>query len=101
MAERSPDAKNRRKEPDMLGAGTRWMQMLVMVLGSLFAAFTMNACESTPKWVKTGTYSGQDSKAFYGVGEVMGIRNEPLAWDAAENRARAQWLRCSPPIPPI
>ena len=52
----------------MLGARTRWIQMLVMVLGSLFAAFTMNACESTPKWVKTGTYSGQDSKAFYGVG---------------------------------
>ena len=85
----------------MLGARTRWMQMLVMVLGSLLAAFTMNACESTPKWVKTGTYWGQDSKAFYGVGEVMGIRNEPLRWDTARIGHVHKWLRCSPPIPPI
>src|SRR5579863_8648168 len=77
----------------MLGPKTRWTQMIVIVLGGMFAAFTMSACESTPKWVKTGTYTGQDSKAFYGVGEVMGIRNEPLAWDAAESRARAQMVK--------
>jgi len=77
----------------MLGARTRWIRMIVVVLGSVFAALTMNACESAPTWVKTGTYSGQDPKAFYGVGEVMGIRNEPLAWDAAENRARAQMVK--------
>lgn len=77
----------------MLGARTRWMPMTVLVLGGAFAVLTMSACESTPKWVKTGTYTGQDSKAFYGVGEVMGIRNEPLAWDAAENRARAQMVK--------
>ena len=67
--------------------------MTVLVLGGAFAVLTMSACESTPKWVKTGTYTGQDAKAFYGVGEVMGIRNEPLAWDAAENRARAQMVK--------
>jgi len=77
----------------MLGARTRWMQMIVIVLGGVFAAFTMSACESTPKWVKTGTYTGKDSKVFYSVGEVMGIRNEPLAWDAAENRARPQMVK--------
>ena len=77
----------------MVGARTRRMQITLVVLGGVFAALTMNACESTPKWVKTGTYTGQDSKAFYGIGEVMGIRNEPLAWDAAENRARAQMVK--------
>lgn len=77
----------------MVGARTRWRQFTVLVLGGAFAVLTMSACESTPKWVKTGTYTGQDSKAFYGVGEVMGIRNEPLAWDAAENRARAQMVK--------
>jgi LPP20 lipoprotein len=77
----------------MRGTRTRWIQTTIMVLGGVLAALTMSACESTPKWVKTGTYTGQDSKAFYGVGEVMGIRNEPLAWDAAENRARAQMVK--------
>ena len=77
----------------MMQASTRWRQLTVMVLGSAFVIFTMSACESTPKWVKTGTYTGQDAKAFYGIGEVMGVRNEPLAWDAAENRARAQMVK--------
>jgi hypothetical protein len=77
----------------MIEASTRWRPLTVMVLGSAFVIFTMSACESTPKWVTTGTYTGQDAKAFYGIGEVMGIRNEPLAWDAAENRARAQMVK--------
>ncbi|RMH07387.1 MAG: hypothetical protein D6704_05200 [Nitrospirae bacterium] len=29
-------------------------------------------------------------KAIYGVGSVIGIQNEPLAWETAENRARAE-----------
>ena len=33
--------------------------------------------------------SEKDSKAFYGVGAVTGIRNEPLAKETADNRARA------------
>ena len=72
---------------------TQWAQIVAMVLGGMFAILTITACESTPKWVKTGNYTGRDSKAFYGIGEVMGIRNEPLAWDAAENRARAQMVK--------
>ncbi len=80
-------------ETDMMKPRAVWTQMTLMVLGGVLATLTMSACESTPKWVKTGTYTGQDSKAFYGIGEVMGIRNEPLAWDAAENRARAQMVK--------
>jgi hypothetical protein len=80
-------------EADMVRTRARWTQITLLVLGGLFATLAMSACESTPKWVKTGTYAGQDSKAFYGIGEVMGIHNEPLAWDTAENRARAQMAK--------
>ena len=59
----------------------------------VFAAITvvLAACSGTPKWVaKGGGYMSQkDSKAFYGVGAVTGIQNEPLAKEAADNRARA------------
>ncbi len=69
-----------------------WMQRAV-VLGSICAILSLVACESQPKWVKTGTYKPEEKKAFYSMGEVMGVRNEPLAWDAAENRARAQMVK--------
>jgi SLT domain-containing protein len=36
------------------------------------------------------TKLNKEEKAFYGVGSITGVRNEPLAWDAAENRARAE-----------
>lgn len=50
------------------------------------------ACGGPPKWVEKGSgyMNDKDSKAFYGVGAVSGVRNEPLAWDTAENRARAE-----------
>lgn len=50
------------------------------------------ACSGTPQWVTqgSGAMNGKDDKAFYGVGSIIGIKNEPLAWDAAENRARAE-----------
>src|SRR6476660_5185035 len=50
------------------------------------------ACGGPPKWVKqgSGAFNEKDSKAFYGVGSVIGVRNEPLAWDTAENRGRAE-----------
>ena len=50
------------------------------------------ACGGPPKWVKqgSGAYNEKDSKGFYGVGSVSGVRNESLAWDTAENRARAE-----------
>ena len=76
----------------MSRTNTAWAHAAV-VLGSVCAILSLVACESTPKWVKTGSYTGPDAKAFYSTGEVMGIRNEPLAWDAAENRARAQMVK--------
>src|SRR5690242_19996292 len=53
---------------------------------------TLAACGGPPKWVKQGSTALNDKepKAFYGVGSIAGVKNEPLAWDAAENRARAE-----------
>jgi hypothetical protein len=53
---------------------------------------TLSACGGPPAWVKqgSGAYNNKDSKGFYGVGSVVGVHNEPLAWDTAENRARAE-----------
>ncbi|MGH7164173.1 MAG: LPP20 family lipoprotein [Nitrospiraceae bacterium] len=55
----------------------------------------LTACGGPPTWVQKGSaaYNSKDEKAFYGVGSVIGIRNEPLAWEAAENRARADIAR--------
>jgi hypothetical protein len=76
----------------MIRRNTVWAQRAA-VWASACAILSLVACESTPKWVKTGSYKGEEAKAFYSMGEVMGIRNEPLAWDAAENRARAQMVK--------
>jgi len=51
----------------------------------------LTACSGPPKWVKQG--SNFNDKAFYGVGAVNGVKNEPLAWEAAQNRARAEVAR--------
>lgn len=69
--------------------------VLVRLMGSGLAVVmlvTMTACGGPPKWVKKGSgpYNDKDAKVFYGVGSIVGIKNEPLAWDAAENRARAE-----------
>jgi hypothetical protein len=69
-----------------------WAPHAVLLAG-VCAIVSLVACESQPKWVKTGSYKPEEKKAFYSMGEVMGIRNEPLAWDAAENRARAQMVK--------
>ncbi len=55
------------------------------------ATMMLAACSGSPKWVsKGGGYmSEKDRKAFYGVGAVTGMRNEPLAKETADNRARA------------
>ncbi len=71
----------------------RATRVTAMIACSLGTMLTMSACQSTPKWVTSGNYSGQDAKAFYSIGEVMGIRIGSLAWDAAENRARAQMVK--------
>jgi len=74
----------------MRRAKTEWTRNIAIAIGGICVTLALQACETTPDWVKTGSYSEKESKAFYGVGEVMGIRNEPLAWDAADNRARVQ-----------
>lgn len=65
-------------------AAGRMILTLSLVIG-------LAACGGPPNWVKKGSgiMNEKDKKAFYGVGAVKGIKNEPLAWDAAENRARA------------
>jgi hypothetical protein len=62
------------------------LALALIMLGGLAA------CGGAPNWVKqgSGVMNQKDNKAFYGVGAVKGIKNEPLAWDAAENRARAE-----------
>src|SRR5438105_10579970 len=64
---------------------------LILTVVVATGSFLLAACSSVPKWVdKGGGYmTEKDGKAFYGVGAVMGIRNEPLAKETADNRARA------------
>jgi hypothetical protein len=80
---RCQDKEDRMNQRVMRWAGTGTVVLLL---------FTMAACGGPPKWVHkgSGVYNEKDSKAFYGVGSVVGVRNEPLAWDTAENRARAE-----------
>jgi len=67
--------------------------------GWLFAGFVflfgMGGCGGAPDWVKegSGALNAEDSKSIYGVGSVIGVHNEPLAWEAAENRSRAELAR--------
>jgi len=64
----------------------------VLTIGCAVAmTLTLSACGGPPKWVKQG--SSFDNKAFFGVGAVNGVKNEPLAWEAAQNRARAEVAR--------
>src|SRR6478672_2002382 len=70
----------KKRLPQWLGGG----MLAVMIL-------TLTACGGAPKWVKEG--SSFNDKAFYGVGAVNGVKNEPLAWEAAQNRARAEVAR--------
>lgn len=68
------------------------MRLFVTAIAVIGAAFMLSACAGgPPKWVeKGGGYMNEkNSKAFYGVGGVSGVRNEPLAREAADNRARA------------
>ena len=55
-------------------------------------AMGLAACGGPPTWVEegSGAYYEDGDKGLYGVGSIVGVKNEPLAWDAAENRARAE-----------
>lgn len=59
---------------------------------ALVLILTATACGGPPTWVKKGSgpSNEKETRVFYGVGAVVGIANEPLAWDTAENRARAE-----------
>ena len=71
----------------LAGTKTAARSFVIFTVATLMLA----ACSGSPKWVsKGGGYmSEKDRKAFYGVGAVTGIRNEPLAKETADNRARA------------
>jgi len=46
-------------------------------------------------WTNTGSYTPdpKEDPALYAVGEVSNVGNSSLAWDAAENRARANLVK--------
>ncbi|WP_447973925.1 hypothetical protein [Nitrospira sp. Kam-Ns4a] len=64
-------------------------------MGLLLGVIVLAGCGGPPAWVTKGAgiYNGKDAKVLYGVGIVTGVRNEPLAWEAAETRARADIQR--------
>ena len=49
------------------------------------------SCGGPPNWVEQGSgdLNKDDPESIYGVGSIVGVKNEPLAWEAAENRSRA------------
>ncbi len=55
-------------------------------------ALLLTACGGPPDWVEegSGALNQEETQAIYGVGSIVGVKNEPLAWEAAENRARAE-----------
>ena len=58
---------------------------LVLLIG-------LTACGGPPNWVKkgSGAFNEKSDKSFFFFLSVVGVRNEPLAWDTAENRSRAE-----------
>ena len=64
----------------------------IRIGGFALVACFLVACGGPPNWVKegSGVLNKDDSKSIYGVGSVVGVKNEPLAWETAENRARAE-----------
>lgn len=65
---------------------------LILLAGVAALLAGLPGCGGAPDWVKKGSgiYNDKDTKAFYGVGSIVGVKDEPLAWEAAENRARAE-----------
>ncbi len=64
---------------------------LRFVICALFS-LGLVACGGPPDWVEegSGALNQDEEKSIYGVGSIVGVKNEPLAWEAAENRARAE-----------
>ena len=65
----------------------RIVRSLVFVL----LGYALVACGGPPNCVKKGSMAlnNDEAQEIYGVGSIVGVKNEPLAWEAAENRARA------------
>ena len=78
----------KKRLPRWIGGG----MLAVMIL-------TLTACSGAPKWVKQG--SNFNDKAFYGVGAVNGVKNEPLAWEAAKIAPGQRSPEILKPIPLI
>jgi len=66
----------------------RFMRLMALVLLGMILV----ACGGPPNWVEegSGALNKDDDKSIYGVGAIVGVKNEPLAWEAAENRSRAE-----------
>ena len=66
----------------------RFMRLMALAL----LGMVLVACGGPPNWVKegSGALNKDDAKSIYGVGAIVGVKNEPLAWEAAENRSRAE-----------
>ena len=56
---------------------------------------TVTNAAGVPEWASKGAVKqvDKDKSAIYGVGAISGVRNTSLAWDAADNQARAQILK--------
>ena len=68
------------------------LSTFLKILGIGFICLAVAACIGPPDWVEKGTavLNEEKDKTIYGVGAVTGVKNEPLAWETAENRARAE-----------
>ncbi len=60
--------------------------------GCLVVGLLLAGCGGAPDWVVegSGALNRDDSKAIYGVGTVEKVPLESVAWEIAENRARAE-----------
>ncbi len=60
--------------------------------GCLLFVLVLGGCGGAPDWVKegSGVMNQDDSKSIYGVGTVEKVPMESIAWEIAENRARAE-----------
>ena len=69
----------------------RFLRLLsVVMVGAAFVVIA-GCFWGAPKWVKDGSGAFQsDTKAFYAVGAIKGIKNKPVAIKTADNRARAE-----------
>lgn len=65
---------------------------LIRMLVTIVFGCSVVSCGGPPNWVQdgSGALNKDDSESIYGVGAIVGVKNEPLAWEAAENRSRAE-----------